>query len=238
MLDDGKVKNFATQGCWVTCHNGMRDTPGQAAKAQVQSHPVLGKSGLRKSDILKYLASTRTDKMASWDKTRSKEEIARIKAGGGFLDLMQWRVARSNPVGMSDDGYVLEYRLFDKGKNPFSWNLDRKTMIPKYMFDAAKVGFKALRAGDIGYLDTPEKYEANRLELAGSVWADMKAHDSRECRNCHKFEFMDYTYQESRAARRHEEGFDAGQTCIDCHKGVAHRLPEGALEGQEQLQTN
>ena len=51
---------------------------------------------------------------------------------------------------MADDGYVLEYRLFDKGKNPFSWNLNRKTMTPKYMFDAAKTGFKGLRAEDIG----------------------------------------------------------------------------------------
>jgi hypothetical protein len=150
MLDDGKVPGFAQHGCWVTCHNGMRDAPNEATKAQVQSHPLLGKDGLKQSDIRKYLASTRTDRMASWDKTRSKQEIAGIKAAGGFLDLMQWRVARSNPVGMADDGYVLEYRLFDKGKNPFSWNMDRKTMTPKYMFDASKVGVRALRAEDIG----------------------------------------------------------------------------------------
>jgi hypothetical protein len=93
--------------------------------------------------------------MASWDKTKSAEEIAKLKADGRFLDLMQWRVARSNPVGMADDGYVLEYRLFDEGKNPFSWNVDRKTMTPKYMFDAAKVGFKALRAEDIGDATKP-----------------------------------------------------------------------------------
>ncbi|MBT3553410.1 MAG: hypothetical protein HOB37_06140 [Rhodospirillaceae bacterium] len=150
MLDDGKVKDFAAQGCWVTCHNGMRDTKGMATKAQVQAHPVLGKGGLKKSDIRKYLPSTRSGSNAPWDKTKSKENIAAIKAAGGFLDLWQWRAARSNPVGMADDGYVLEYRLFDKGKNPFSWNLNRKTMTPKYMFDAAKTGFKGLRAEDIG----------------------------------------------------------------------------------------
>ena len=102
------------------------------------------------ADIRKYLASTRTDAAASWDKTKSQEEIAKIKAAGGFLDLMQWRVNRSGPVGMADDGYVLEYRNFDEGKNPFSWNIDRKTMTPLNMFDAAKVGAKALRAEDIG----------------------------------------------------------------------------------------
>ncbi len=62
---------------------------------------------------------------------------------------MQWRAARSNPVGMADDGYVLQYRLFDKGKKMFSWNVDRKTMTPKYMFDAVKVGSKALTVADI-----------------------------------------------------------------------------------------
>ena len=51
---------------------------------------------------------------------------------------------------MADDGYVLEYRNFDEGKNPFSWNIDRKTMTPLFMFDAAKVGANALRAEDIG----------------------------------------------------------------------------------------
>ena len=177
MLDDGKVKDFAKHGCWVTCHNGMRDTPDEATKSQVRSHPLLGKSGLGKSDIRKYLASTRSDEMASWDKTKSKQDIAGIKAGGGFLDLMQWRVARSNPVGMADDGYVLEYRLFDKGKNPFSWNLNRKTMTPKYMFDAAKVGFKALRAEDIGNPAKPAALVRDRNTVAYDANAGWKAGD-------------------------------------------------------------
>ena len=66
---------------------------------------------------------------------------------GAFLDLMQWRVNRSGPVGMADDGYVLEYRNFDEGKNPFAWNIDRKIMTPLNMFDAAKVGVELLLAG-------------------------------------------------------------------------------------------
>ena len=147
MIDDGSVPMFAEQGCWLTCHNGMRDMPDMATKDQVKAHALLGKA-LKKSDVRKYLPQTRTDGAASWDKTKSAAEIAKIKAAGGFVDLMQWRVARSNAVGMADDGYVLEYRLFDKGKKMFSWNVDRKTMTPKYMFDESKVGFKALREGD------------------------------------------------------------------------------------------
>lgn len=147
MIDDGSVENFAEHGCWLTCHNGMRDSPKLPSKAEVKSHALLGKS-LKKSDVRKYLPSSRTDKDASWSKTKSIEEIVKLKAEGKFLDLMQWRVARSNPVGMADDGYVLEYRLFDKGKKMFSWNVNKKTMIPKFMFDKSKTGYIALKEKD------------------------------------------------------------------------------------------
>ena len=77
----------------------------------------------------------------------------------------------------------------------------------------------------LGTIDTPEKFEAKRLELARHVWATMKKTDSRECRNCHNFESMDYTEQGRRAVRQHEKGLAGDKTCIDCHKGIAHSLP-------------
>ena len=150
MVDDGSVPMFAQQGCWLTCHRGMRDMPDMASKAQVKAHAMLGDGGLKKSDVRKYLPATRSDDGASWDQTKSAAEVAEMKAAGGFVDLMQWRAHRSNPVGMADDGYVLQYRLFDDGKNPFGWNVDRKTMTPKFMFDAGKVGMKSLTVADIG----------------------------------------------------------------------------------------
>lgn len=140
---DGKVPRYKEQGCWITCHDGMRDTAKVASKEQVQANTLLGKA-LKKNDVRKYLPSTRTDPLASWDKTKTPEEIAKIKAEGGFLELMQWRAHRSNPVGMADDGYVLEYRNFDEGKNMFSSNMDKEKKQPKYMFDAKKGGIKAL----------------------------------------------------------------------------------------------
>lgn len=78
----------------------------------------------------------------------------------------------------------------------------------------------------MGSIDTPEKFEAKRLHLAQNVWRTMKATDSRECRNCHSFDSMDYTRQGRRAVAQHTEGFDKGLTCIDCHKGIAHSLPD------------
>jgi len=78
-------------------------------------------------------------------------------------------------------------------------------------------------------ISTPEKYEAKRLELAQHEWARMKANDSLECRNCHDYDSMDFTRQSERAEQRHAEGLGSGdKTCIDCHKGIAHRLPDTA----------
>ena len=77
----------------------------------------------------------------------------------------------------------------------------------------------------MGSVGTPEKFEAKRLELAQNVWRAMKETDSRECRNCHDFVSMDYVKQGRRAVQQHVKGYDEGQTCIDCHKGIAHSLP-------------
>ena len=77
----------------------------------------------------------------------------------------------------------------------------------------------------LGSINTPEKFNANRLELATHVWQSMKATDSRECRNCHDYSSMDYSVQGRRASRIHQQGFAKGETCIDCHKGIAHSLP-------------
>ncbi len=77
----------------------------------------------------------------------------------------------------------------------------------------------------LGTIDTPEQFEEKRLELAQVVWRTMKKTDSRECRNCHDYESMDYVRQGRRAVKQHIKGFDHGETCIDCHKGIAHSLP-------------
>ncbi len=79
----------------------------------------------------------------------------------------------------------------------------------------------------IGSIDTPKKFEAKRLKLAESVWASMKANNSRECRNCHSYHAMDFKKQSRRAREKMQAGLKEGKTCIECHKGIAHKLPEG-----------
>lgn len=76
-----------------------------------------------------------------------------------------------------------------------------------------------------GVIDTPEKFEARRWEMANRVWATMKATDSRECRNCHAYEAMDFDLQGRRSRTKMLEGRDEGKTCIECHQGIAHKLP-------------
>ena len=78
-----------------------------------------------------------------------------------------------------------------------------------------------------GTIDTPEKFEAQRLALAQKVWDTMKATDSRECRNCHSAESMELSAQNRLAQRRHKAALEKGQTCIECHQGIAHNLPAG-----------
>jgi cytochrome c-type protein NapC len=78
-----------------------------------------------------------------------------------------------------------------------------------------------------GTINTREKFLAMQLTLAQHEWDRLKANDSLECRNCHNYDSMDFTRQSRRAADAHERWLDSGErTCIDCHKGIAHGLPD------------
>ncbi|EPW0992173.1 NapC/NirT family cytochrome c [Vibrio cholerae] len=86
---------------------------------------------------------------------------------------------------------------------------------------------KELVAHFIGTIDTPEKFQARRAHLAEREWARLKKNDSLECRNCHQFNYMDFSEQSSRAAKQHSTALASGEkTCVDCHKGIAHNLPD------------
>jgi trimethylamine-N-oxide reductase cytochrome c-type subunit TorC len=79
----------------------------------------------------------------------------------------------------------------------------------------------------LGTIATPEKFEANRLAMARRVWASMTETDSRECRNCHSKEAIDFhKMKKPEEAKRMEKGLKDGETCISCHKGIAHKMPD------------
>ena len=84
-----------------------------------------------------------------------------------------------------------------------------------------------------GTISTRDKFLAKRKELAQHEWKRLKVNNSLECRNCHNFKYMDFTRQGKRAEEAHSKNLKSGEkTCIDCHKGIAHRLPDMAgIEG-------
>lgn len=85
----------------------------------------------------------------------------------------------------------------------------------------------------LGTIDTPEKFDNKRLYMAQNVWRTMKATDSRECRNCHDFSTMDPESQKGRARKQHLNAMKEGNTCIDCHKGIAHKKVHDQMDEEE-----
>ncbi len=85
----------------------------------------------------------------------------------------------------------------------------------------------------LGTIGTPEKYEKHRMRMAMGVWEEFNRTDSRECRDCHSSEKFDRAAQSEKAREFHDNALRKGQTCIDCHKGLAHKLPEGIGEDYE-----
>jgi cytochrome c-type protein NapC len=84
-----------------------------------------------------------------------------------------------------------------------------------------------------GTIDTKEKFEAKRMELATHEWDRMKGNGSRECRNCHSFESMSPDLQKQTPYKKHMKAKEEGKTCIDCHKGIAHHLPKEYVDPDE-----
>ena len=90
-----------------------------------------------------------------------------------------------------------------------------------------------------GTIDTREKFLAKRQELAQREWGRLSANGSLECRNCHDYQSMDFSTMSDKAQVQMRRAAERNQSCIDCHKGIAHKLPEttvGASEAFTQLE--
>ncbi len=84
---------------------------------------------------------------------------------------------------------------------------------------------KEVYAHFMGYLDTPQKMETQRLRLAQNEWERFSANGSKECKNCHKYESMKLDNLKPAARIQMMQAAERDQSCIDCHKGIAHKLP-------------
>ncbi|WP_447214627.1 pentaheme c-type cytochrome TorC [Citrobacter pasteurii] len=88
-------------------------------------------------------------------------------------------------------------------------------------------------------IDTPEKFNAKRAELAQREWARMSANNSAACKSCHSYEAMDHGKQSANAAAQMTAAAAKDSNCIDCHKGIAHHKPDmssGFRDRYKQLQ--
>ena len=158
--------------------------------------------------------------------------IAGIVFWGGFNTFMEY----TNTMEFCISCHEMEANVFQEYKKTvhFTNRTGVRTTCPDCHVPkqwTAKLARKIQATNELfhwmaGTIDTPEKFEAKRLEMAERVWASMEASDSRECRNCHSYHAMDFKKQQRRSREKMQPAFEKGQTCIECHKGIAHSLPQ------------
>ena len=157
LVDDGSVPEFEHYGGYITVGDRIASFTRHAEEKEVKEHAYLGKK-LGQSEVSKYLPETRLD-IGNWASVVPEEKLVAQRKAGYFLDLWHWRAQRSNPLDMSDDQFVAEGRLGDKGKSMATSNWDGAKKQPRFMFDAEKNGgraamsWDALIQGKIGFDD-------------------------------------------------------------------------------------
>ncbi|MDO6687840.1 MULTISPECIES: pentaheme c-type cytochrome TorC [unclassified Agarivorans] len=86
-----------------------------------------------------------------------------------------------------------------------------------------------------GTISTREKFLEKRGELAQHEWDRFTANNSLECKNCHDYNSMDFDSMSERAQVQMKMAAERDQSCIDCHKGIAHELPDNMNSGEGTL---
>lgn len=99
---------------------------------------------------------------------------------------------------------------------PHNWTdkIARKMQASKEVFGAI-----------FGTINTREKFLDKRLELASHEWKRFKANGSLECKNCHDYDSMNWDIMSDLAKTQMKQAAERDQSCLDCHKGIAHDLP-------------
>jgi nitrate/TMAO reductase-like tetraheme cytochrome c subunit len=97
---------------------------------------------------------------------------------------------------------------------------------PQLLWYKAKAGTHDAIAEFRGVISTEDKFKKERLRLAKDVWAEFKENDSENCRTCHQMSPEILAKQQPFVQEMHANRVAQKQTCIDCHKGVAHAAPD------------
>ena len=112
---------------------------------------------------------------------------------------------------------------------------------PQVLFYKAQAGIRDVYHEIAGTVSTQEKYDKERWRMANKVWDEMKANNSANCRTCHDPMQMALSKQSAMAQKMHVQVQQGKATCIDCHRGVAHKEPEEPAEPEQpakQAQSN
>ena len=166
--------------------------------------------------------------------------VAGITFWGGF----NWAMDMSNTEAFCISCHEMRDNVYEEYKDTIHYNnrsgvraICTDCHVPKIWI--YKIARKVQATNELfhhfmGTVDTPEKFEAKRFELAQNVWRVMEETDSRECRNCHDTNYMALANQKPRARAQHESADEEGETCIDCHKGIAHKPVHEQLEDEDE----
>ena len=77
----------------------------------------------------------------------------------------------------------------------------------------------------------PDNFDSeHRQRMADRATETIREMGSSTCMSCHDFERMDLDKQSKSAKKKHPIEKRKDKTCIDCHSGVAHKLPEPDLD--------
>ena len=68
-------------------------------------------------------------------------------------------------------------------------------------------------------------FEEHRAEMTEREWARFAANGSKECKNCHSYDRMNFEKMSKAAQKAMKPAAERNQSCVDCHKGIAHHLP-------------
>ena len=138
-LDDGSVDGFEHYGGFMTVYSFTRAmSPADQDPGEVEE--VFGAGT---DDLRKMLPDTMEDP-TDWRTRRSDDELSSLQEAGYFLDLWHWRSHRSNPIGYSDDQFILDRRRSDEGSGAAGTNWDGDAGTPRYMFDPDATGQNAM----------------------------------------------------------------------------------------------
>ncbi len=160
--------------------------------------------------------------------------ILLLLLGALLFGTFEWGLSRTNTTEFCTSCHSMQWNLnewrdSEHGKNGAGVAAScADCHVPKSFWP--KMAAKIMAAKDVyheilGTIDNEEKFEQQRWVMANRVWDKMIATDSRECRSCHAYDDMDLSAQDRSARKKHPRAVKDGETCIECHKGIAHEEP-------------